>query len=186
VLLADDLSLVAVTPEAEHLLSLIEVSQPSRLPLPVAIYTVAAAFRAIEQGTASAWTVPTTRVPTLSGRWLNLHASRLHGPPGERRITVVIKTAETSSTMPLLLSAHGLSPREADVAKLVLRGTSTRAISNVLHISAHTVQDHLKAVFDKVVVHSRRELVGHLLRTQDRESEQRPTGIGPVGRLSKP
>ena len=114
----------------------------------------------------------------MSGRWLHLHASRLHGPPGEQRIAVVVKTAETSSTVPLLLSAHGLSPREAEVAKLVLRGTSTRAISHALHISGHTVQDHLKTVFDKVGVHSRRELVGHLLRPQEPEATQQPTETG--------
>jgi DNA-binding CsgD family transcriptional regulator len=119
----------------------------------------------------------TTRVRTSAGQWLNLHASRLQGPPGEQRITVVIKHADATTTVPLLLSAYGLSPREADVAKLVLRGTSTRAISNALHISQHTVQDHLKAVFDKVGVHSRRELIGQLLRPQDPDVMQQPTEI---------
>jgi DNA-binding CsgD family transcriptional regulator len=175
VLLADDLSLVAVTPEARHLLSLVEESRPGKLPLPVGVYTVAAALRAVEQGTAPPWTVPAARVRTSAGQWLSLHASRLQGSPGEQRITVVIKNAETSTTVPLLLSAHGLSPREADVAKLVLRGTSTRAISSTLHISPHTVQDHLKAVFDKVGVHSRRELVGQLLRPQDPEVKEPPS-----------
>lgn len=69
----------------------------------------------------------------------------------------------------------GLSSREADVAKLVLRGTSTRAISSTLHISPHTVQDHLKAVFDKAGVHSRRELVGQLLHPQDPEVKEPPS-----------
>jgi DNA-binding CsgD family transcriptional regulator len=174
VLLTDDLSLVAVTPEAEHLLSLVGESRPGKLPLPVGVYTVAAALRAVEKGTALPWTVPATRVRTISGQWLSLHASRLQGPPGEQRITVVIKNAETSATVPLLLSAYGLSPREGDVAKLVLRGTSTRAISSTLHITPHTVQDHLKAVFDKVGVHSRRDLVGQLLRPQDPQVKESP------------
>jgi DNA-binding CsgD family transcriptional regulator len=47
-----------------------------------------------------------------------------------------------------------------------LRGDSTKAIAGSLHISAHTVQDHLKSVFDKVGVPSRRDLVVHLLAGQ--------------------
>lgn len=76
-------------------------------------------------------------------------------PEAERLLSLV--------TVPLLLSAHGLTAREAEVARLVLRGTPTRAIADALHISRHTVQDHLKAVFDKFGVHSRRDFVGHLL-----------------------
>ncbi|MEV6772013.1 LuxR C-terminal-related transcriptional regulator [Nocardia sp. NPDC051030] len=164
VLLAEDLSVVAITPEAAHLLSLVEESRSIELPLPLAIYTVAMALRAIEQGTASSKTLPTSRVRTVDGPWLTVYASRLRGQPSEQRISVVIKTAETTATIPLLLSAHGLSPREAEVARLVLRGNSTRLISDTLHISPHTVQDHLKAVFDKVGVRSRRDLIGRLLQ----------------------
>jgi DNA-binding CsgD family transcriptional regulator len=64
-----------------------------------------------------------------------------------------------------MLSACGLSPREAEIARLVLRGSPTRTIADELHISPHTVQDHLKAVFDKLGVRSRRDLVSHLLGT---------------------
>jgi DNA-binding CsgD family transcriptional regulator len=45
----------------------------------------------------------------------------------------------------------------------VLRGRPTAEIADTLHISRHTLQDHLKAIFDKVGVRSRRELVGRLL-----------------------
>jgi DNA-binding CsgD family transcriptional regulator len=163
VLLADDLSVVAITPEAEHLLSLVDDARASNLPLPVAVYTVAAALAATERGTAASETLPSARVRTMLGRWLNVHASRLHGRPGEQRIAVVVEPSEPRATVPLLLAAHGLSPREAEVVRLVLRGASTQAIADALHISRHTIQDHLKAVFDKVGVHSRRDLVGQLL-----------------------
>jgi DNA-binding CsgD family transcriptional regulator len=161
VVLADDLSLRAVTGQAAEYLAQLEPA--SSLPLPVCIYAAAAALRAIEDGTAAPGSLPTTRVQTRTGRWLAVHAGRLTGPAGERGITVVIEEADPSSTVLLRLAAHGLSYREGEVATLVLRGASTKAICATLHISEHTVQDHLKSVFDKVGVRSRRELVGTML-----------------------
>jgi DNA-binding CsgD family transcriptional regulator len=156
VLLADDLSLVSLTPDAEHLLSLIPPS--GTLPLPMPVYGVAAAVRAAERGARPA--PPSARVRTAAGQWLTLHASRF---TGTERLAVVVEPTEARTAVPLLLSAYGLTTREADVARHVLRGRSTRAIVDELHISAHTVQDHLKAVFDKVGVRSRRDLVIRLL-----------------------
>ena len=62
-----------------------------------------------------------------------------------------------------MLLAYGLTTREAEIARLIVRGYSTRQVVDRLHISRYTVQDHLKAVFDKLGVRSRRELVAQLL-----------------------
>ena len=87
---------------------------------------------------------------------------------------MVVEPAEPQSTLGVLLAAYGLTARELDVARQVLRGDSTKAIANALHISAHTVQDHLKSVFDKVGVRSRRNLVGRLLAGQPGSSPHHP------------
>jgi DNA-binding CsgD family transcriptional regulator len=150
--LAGDLSVVATTPEADALLAQLEPAP--HLPLPTVVYAVVAALH----GDRAA---PTARVRGASGQWLALHASRLGGDAG--RIAVVVEPCAPRSTVPLRLAAYGLSRREAEVARLVLRGASTRAIAAELYISPHTVQDHLKSVFDKLGVRSRRDLVGLML-----------------------
>lgn len=160
IVLADDLGLVAATPRAMELIALVDDGLRG-MPLPVCVYSAAAALRSVERGAAHV--MPTIRIRTRTGRWLAVHASRLDGPADEQRITVVVEPADARTTAPLLLSAYGVSRRESEVAALVLRGAATREISATLHISANTVQDHLKSVFDKVGVRSRRELVGTML-----------------------
>jgi DNA-binding CsgD family transcriptional regulator len=157
--LSEGLQVLAATPEAEQLLSALPGSGGSGLPL--AVRSVAQALRAAEPAGDPA--VPTVRLRTTAGSWLTVHASWLSGPDGERQISVVLAPARPADTVPLLLAAHGLTRREADVARLVLRGASTETIVGTLHISRYTVQDHLRAVFDKVGVRSRRDLAGRLL-----------------------
>jgi DNA-binding CsgD family transcriptional regulator len=181
ILLADDLSVVATTPDAEHLMSLIDDGSPA-LPLPVAVYAAASALGALERGSPLPATLPSARVRTSAGHWLNVHASRLQGRSAEeRRIAVVLEPAQPHATTPTLLDAHGLTPRETDVARLVLRGESTRAISDTLHITTNTVQDHLKAIFDKTGVRSRRALVGLLLGPPPPRVRAEPTSGTSVG-----
>lgn len=101
------------------------------------------------------------RALTLSGHWLVLHASRLAGGDADR-IAVVIEPARPHEIAPLLLAAYRLTKRERDVVGLCLAGASTEEIAARLYISSYTVQDHLKVVFEKVGVRSRRELVSRI------------------------
>ena len=52
-----------------------------------------------------------------------------------------------------------LSTRERDVMLLVSRGVRVKDIADQLHISTHTVRNHLKAIFRKLDIHSQAELV---------------------------
>jgi DNA-binding CsgD family transcriptional regulator len=100
-------------------------------------------------------------VPHPTGQWLILHGARLDGDP-QGRVSVIIEPPRPDELAPLLVAAYGLSDREQAVAALVLRGRSTRQIARALSISPYTVQEHLTAVFDKVGVRSRGELVGQV------------------------
>jgi DNA-binding CsgD family transcriptional regulator len=70
--------------------------------------------------------------------------------------------AEGLRTALLIVDAYGLTKREGEITRLVLRGLSTAAVSNELYITPNTVCDHFKSIFDKVGVRSRRELVGQV------------------------
>ncbi|RZK96132.1 MAG: LuxR family transcriptional regulator, partial [Rhodococcus sp. (in: high G+C Gram-positive bacteria)] len=112
----------------------------------------------------------------------------LHGAcltsTGRRRIAVIVEPAHPSRLYPLLMSAYGLTEREKEVTSMVLQGASTSQISAELHVSAQTVQQHLKSIFDKTGVHSRRDLVGtvffHHYEPRFRDNEKRTAAGRPV------
>jgi DNA-binding CsgD family transcriptional regulator len=82
------------------------------------------------------------------------------------------------------MSAYGLTEREQDVTRLVLQGNSTAEIAAHLRVSAQTVQQHLKNIFDKTGVRSRRDLVGKVFfayyEPRLRDNEQRVIGGRPL------
>jgi DNA-binding CsgD family transcriptional regulator len=163
-LLADDLSLIAITPAAEGWLAeVVESEWRSSLELPDAVYAVAARLLALERGgNTQPDLMPRIRLRTASGRWLVLHASRLRAAESEGQIAVIFEEARPSEMAPLIVDAYGLTKREGEITQLVLRGLSTAEVSQELHITSNTVRDHFKAIFDKVGVRSRRELVGQV------------------------
>ena len=77
---------------------------------------------------------------------------------------VVIEPVGPGQLGSFLLDLHGLTPAQQRVTELLLRGFSTRQIVERLCLSPHTVQEHVRAAYDKVGVGSRRELVSALLR----------------------
>ena len=164
-LLAEDLSVVAITPAAERWLAEVaEADWPGKQAVPYAVSAVVGRMLALEQGgNGQSDLIPRVRLHTASGHWLVLHASRLSATG---QIAVIFEVARPAEIAPLIMQVYDLSKREGEIMQHVVRGLSTAEISEMLHISPDTVQDHLKAVFEKAGVRSRRELVGNLFAQQ--------------------
>lgn len=107
--------------------------------------------------------VPSLHARARSGRWLTLYCSLTEATPERRAETmIIIEPTKPEELLPFSMAAYGLSPREEEIVKLVVRGLSTTRISRTLFISEYTVQNHLRSVFEKVGVRSRGELVKRL------------------------
>ena len=165
-ILADDLSVVATTAPVEHWLTeLTEMERADRHALPLTVRSVVASLKAIESGRAT-HSLPRIRLRTRSGHWLIIYASRLRSSERQGQITVIFELAKPMEIAPLIMQAYQLTKREGEVTQCVIRGWSTAEIAAGLHITPNTVQDHLKAIFEKVDVDSRGGLAARIFMQQ--------------------
>jgi DNA-binding CsgD family transcriptional regulator len=102
-----------------------------------------------------------TLTRTVNGSWMAIEVAPLDGRH-DGWVAVNLRTATAAETFDLLCRAFALSPRERQIVALLVAGLDTKGIERRLFISAYTVQDHLKSVFEKVGVHSRHELLARM------------------------
>jgi DNA-binding CsgD family transcriptional regulator len=159
--LGPDLAVVSLNPAADTLLAdIVDADWPAHLDLPVTIFA-AAATRLDSDHRGEIASQTTTRLRRGSGGWVTVQVSPLSGG-AEPQIAVILDSADTGHVSSLILAAHGLTAAQSRVVALVLQGRSTPYIVEELQISANTLQEHLHAVFDKLGIGSRRELVAAL------------------------
>jgi DNA-binding CsgD family transcriptional regulator len=163
IVLRGDDSLEDMTPAARRLLGEIFDSTAASGPVPLTVVSVAQQARRSATGTSDE--IAGVRLPTRSGGWLRMDASLLDDD-ARGRVAVIIGAAREPEIAKLIAQAYGLSAREREVTGFVLRGGSTQEIAAALHVTPYTVQDHLKSIFEKVGVRSRRELVAQLFLQQ--------------------
>jgi DNA-binding CsgD family transcriptional regulator len=159
VVLSEAAEVESTTPGVEHWLSDLPDGDLEAGRLPTAVHAVAGRALRTAEGSDEPGEVALARVLSRSGTWIVLHGTSLVAS-GSRRAAVIVEPAHPARITPLLLSAYGLTEREQQVTRLVLRADSTAQIADGLVVSPHTVQEHLKKIFEKTGVRSRRELVG--------------------------
>jgi DNA-binding CsgD family transcriptional regulator len=162
VLLAEDDSIERMNAAAGELLDeLGTVDVGGRARVPIVIQAVANRARGAAAGAVAPDPVARARVRARSGRWLVVHGSML-GHGAAARVAVVLEPAGAPELAPLIAAAYGLTDRERKVTQLVAKGLPTGDIAARLHLSAWTVQDHLKVIFAKTGTGTRGELVARL------------------------
>jgi DNA-binding CsgD family transcriptional regulator len=189
VVLGEDLTPESFTPGAQRWLQ--DLPAPERGELPASVLSVAQVALAW-QG-AEPREPATARVRSPGRGWVMLHGQLLAG--SRRRVAVTIQLADPNRITPLLMAVYGLTRREEQVTRHVLRGDSTAEIAGSLCVSPYTVQEHLKHIFAKTSSRSRRELVSRLFtrhyqpRVEDndeRVAQDRPVRGGPFPSGSGP
>ena len=184
VVLDQDWAVESLTPEVERWLAeLPDGEWETRRKLPPSILAVAGrALRTVDRPDAPG-EVAVARVLSRGGRWIVLHGAALAAGRA-RRVAVIIEPAHPARITPLLMAVYGLTEREQEITRLVLCGNSTGEIAERLVVSPHTVQQHLKSIFEKTGVRSRRELVGKVFfghyEPRLRDNERRVAAGQPI------
>jgi len=186
VILNEHWEIDSVTPGMERWLSELPDGDWDAGRLPSAVLAVAGrAMRSAENRQAGE--IAVSRVLSRTGTWVVLHGASLVSG-GSRRVAVIVEPAHPARIYPLFMLAYGLTDRERDVTRLTLQGNSTLHIAEQLVVSENTVQQHLKSIFDKTGVRSRRDLVAKVFfahyepRFRDNERralENKPLRGGP-------
>ncbi|MEU5164608.1 helix-turn-helix transcriptional regulator [Streptomyces sp. NPDC020875] len=170
----DGMGVRLATATAERWLALVQEAHPAPgRRLPYAVGALVHQARTVPPGTQVR-----SRAITVTGHWVTLSAWReapgggAGGPaPGASAVGadegltyVSLAPSHPRELTAIVLDAYGLTPREREVAQQVLLGRSTAEMSARLHIAEYTVQDHLRKVFDKAGVRSRRDFSGELFQ----------------------
>jgi DNA-binding CsgD family transcriptional regulator len=147
------------TPPWREWLAELPPSGPDQNALPPAVYEIGA--RALAPPDARTALPDRVRIQAPAGRWLVIEGAPLEGAEAPQ-VAITVRAATTDEVFDILCRVHDLTRRERQLVSLMLGGLATEQLARTLYISPHTVKDHLKAVFAKTGVRSRRELISHL------------------------
>ena len=162
-LLGDDLTPVAGTPQLRTWLTALLPTEIGVGPVPASALNVAAQLLAMESGVDDHPAM--ARIAVAPGTWLTVKADRLNEPVPGASIAVGYELASPADRLDVFVRAHALSPRERQVVQAASTGADTRGVARELGITELTVQDHLKSVFARTGAASRADLLARALGT---------------------
>lgn len=76
--------------------------------------------------------------------------------------TAPVAPSEIDTICSHIIAEFKLSEREGQILKLIARGNTVNSIANKLYISPHTVNTHIRHIYDKVGIHKRGELLEYI------------------------
>ncbi len=161
--LSPQLEVRAQTPETEaYLRALLPPDSADLRPVPAGAYNVAAQLLAIEAGVDDKPAV--ARVHLGKGAWLTFSAARMEagGPGSAPDLAVTVAPTAPHERRMLFARSHGLTERERELFDRLAEGADTKGVASALHLSEHTVQDHLKSIFAKTGTRNRRTLLSRV------------------------
>ena len=172
-----------ITPPARELLASLHPGESGYSDETIATPVLALALfvRSAPDGGRGGGNVVT--VPGSDG-WVTLHAS-LPAPPHDGRVAVVLERATGARSATVRLEAFGATAREREVATLLARGLSRAEIAETLVVSPHTVEDHVKNLYEKLGVASRQELVARVFLDEYLPEVVRQTPLTSRGRFDR-
>jgi len=100
------------------------------------------------------------RIRISSGAWVALQGNRVDA--GSADVAVILQAASLTQLLPAVDAWLGLTPREAQVLRLVASGLPGKQIATRLAISPQTVNTYLRTIYRKAHVTGRAELLGQL------------------------
>jgi DNA-binding CsgD family transcriptional regulator len=101
-------------------------------------------------------------VELIDGTPAVLHAHSVAIPNRPGLVTVLELEPQQAAIRPAALT--GLTPRESEVAALVVEGLTDREIAERLTLSRHTTSQHVRSIYAKLGVDSRVALTRHLIK----------------------
>lgn len=128
---------------------------PREGQLPASVWSALAAFRQSPSSPAISLSVQTGCGPVR----VEVSAS---GQEGGR---AVVLTSEMPSAGPRIPTHWGLTPRETEIVEHLALGRTNGAIADTLFVGEHTVEWHLRSVYEKLGVQSRQEVMAALFRS---------------------